>query len=240
MSRRIVAPVLLLVSAALSIAAVFVVHDIEAEGGPLSEPSAVPPFFSPNGDDVQDVVKISFTTKHSERVSLRIEDDRGLVVRTLLEDARVDGEHTVRWDGRTSNGRVAHDGTYRAVITRLGDPREYQPTEHIVLDTKEPRGVVDRATLDGDRLTGLVLLEPNAQVVALDMDGDELESRTFAPPNPEARSVHPSRDVPRGMTVYLWLVELGTTDVEDLNGLFAQDLAGNRLELHANVARRPE
>jgi hypothetical protein len=220
-----VAPVLLLVAAALSIAAVFVVHDIEAAGGPLSQPSAVPPYFSPNGDGRQDEVEISFTTKRAERITVDIRDSRGRRVARLLDDAKVDGEKTVTWDG---DG--ARNGTYRAVITRAGDRREYETTERIVLDTKPPKGRIDRARLDGDRLVGLALLEPDTTIVFVDAEGDQIDdSRVFAPPNPDAVSARPTGRVPRGLEVRLFYVDGMPAD------LFVEDLAGNRVGLHLGV-----
>jgi hypothetical protein len=227
-SRRIVAPVLLLVAAALSIAAVFVVHDIEASGGPLAEPSAVPPYFSPNGDGIQDEVKISFTTKRPEHVTVRIVDMHGRLVKRLLSGKRIDGKYSLTWDG--TGARI--DGTYRALITRAGDRRSYEPTEHIVLDTRDPKGRIDRTRLDGDRLTGLALLEPGATLVFEDASGDELkQSRVFAPPNPDAASAQPTGSVPRGLKVRLFHVD------ELPAHIYVQDLAGNRRELDVVVIR---
>lgn len=222
MSRRTVAPIMLLVAAALSIAAVFVVHDIESAGGPLSQPSAVPPHFSPNGDGVQDTVEISFTTKRAERVTLDILDADDRRVARLLDDERVVGEETVRWDG---DG--ARDGRYRAVLTRAGDDREYEPVNPIVLDTRPPRGRIDRARLEHDRVLGLALLEADTTIVFLDANREPIEdSRVFAPPNPDAASAQPTGRVPRGLDVLLFYVDERPFD------LYAEDLAGNRLGLH--------
>lgn len=226
MSRRIVAPILLLIAAAFSIAAVFAVHEIEAAGGPLSEPSAVPPFFSPDGDGVQDEVEISFTTKRPERITVEIRSSDGELVRSLMGHERVDGEHSVSWDGRG-----AAEGAYRAVITRAGDPREYETTERIVVDTTPPHGRIERTSIVGERLTGLALLEPGADLVFLADDGDELEGRVFAPPNPDAASAQPGGPVPEGLEVRLWYVE-GMPDE-----ILLRDRAGNQSPLDASVSQ---
>lgn len=235
MSRRIVAPVLLLLASALSIAMVFVVHEIESAGGPLSQPSAIPPHFSPNGDGVQDAVEISFTTKRPERITVEVRGPGGRVVDRLLDGARVDGERAVTWDGTG-----ARPGEYRVVIRRDGDDREYQPVDPVVLDVTPPRGEIVRARVSDDgRVSGVALLEPGTDVIALDADGDRLAGRTIAPPNPDAESARPGRPVPRGLGVFLWYFDLGDVDFEDLDGPYAQDLAGNRTELHMAVALRP-
>jgi hypothetical protein len=44
--------------------------------------------------------------------SLRIYDVQGRVVRTLVDEPMVAGEHTVRWDGRTDSGAQAASGVY--------------------------------------------------------------------------------------------------------------------------------
>lgn len=223
MSRRIVAPVLLLVAAALSIAAVFVVFDIEASGGPLAQPSAVPPSFSPNGDGIQDDVRIGFTTKRRERVTVEIRTLDGKLVRRLMNREPVNGAHAARWDG-TARGRRAANGTYRVVITRVGDRREYEPARRIELDTMPPRAIIDRARVDGDRLTGLALVTPRTTLAFEQPDGTG-RYRVFAPPNPNAESATPGRPVPRGMEVLLFFAEPVPTRV------LARDRAGNVVEL---------
>lgn len=233
MSRRVVAPVLLLIAAALSIAAVFAVHRIEAAGGPLSQPSAIPPAFSPDGDGIQDEVEISFTTRREERVSVRIEDASGTVVRTLVQDERVDGEYAVTWNGAGGGSRTnaMPDGTYRAVITRRGDEREYSPTDPIVLDTHAPIGVLDRATLDDGRLAGLAMLGPGETVVVTDADGTALDMRrVFRPQDPAALTARPTRPAPSGTEATRFLARVDGVQLDSLR-MYAQDRAGNRRDL---------
>lgn len=240
MSRRIVAPVLLLLAAALSIAAVFVVHDIESAGGPLSEPSAIPPYFSPNGDGVQDTVEISFTTRRPERITVRIEYLGGGTVETLVDNKRIDGEHSVSWNGIGGGAVITPmpDSTYRAVLTREGDRREYEPTERIVLDTKAPSSSrIDRISLVGGQLQGLALLEPGVELVFVHPEFPDgfPDARMFQPRDPDARGARPDGPRPAGTVPIRFVVPSAGKPTAGLR-IFAVDPAGNRSELHANIA----
>jgi hypothetical protein len=228
-SRRIVAPLLLLLASALSLAAVFVVHGIEARGGPVGQPSVTSPYFSPNGDGVQDKVKIAFTTHRRERITVKIVDaDDGQFVRELLHRVRVDGRRIVEWNGRQESGLDAPDGRYKVRISRAGDSRVYEPITPIVLDTEAPVGRLDQVSLVDGQLRGLALLGPGTKLV-VELDGKLVEgTRNFAP-RPGAVSGRPTGPVPKGTHVIRFVASVGDTP----NGLalFAQDKAGNRTEL---------
>lgn len=230
MSRRVVAPCLLLLAAVLSAAAVFAVHRIEAGGGPIAEPSVVPPHFSPNGDGEQDLARINFTTADRERISVRILDSEGAVVRELLDHRQVDGSREVPWDGRRDDGELAKQGEYRAEIARAGDPRTYEPTDRIVLDLEPPVGRLDQLRSDGMRLTGLALLEPKARLVAIAPDGTELESRRQFLPDPDSFSAKARGPRPKGTVSVRFIFRLGDLSIAGVRFL-AYDLAGNRTPL---------
>jgi hypothetical protein len=59
---------------------------------------------------------ISFSLPRESLVSLRVFDLRGRLVRTLLDESRPAGVHTVVWDGRDESGGRVASGTY---VTRL-------------------------------------------------------------------------------------------------------------------------
>jgi hypothetical protein len=235
-SRRIAAPLLLLVAAALSFAAVFAVHDIEATGGPVGQPSVQPPYFSPNGDGVQDTVAIGFTTKRPEHMTIRIRrvgDEAGLV-RTLVKNEVVDGPKTFHWDGTNDQGKRVLDGAYVALITRRGDSRVYAPVNKIEVDTAKPRARLDRATFADGQLRGVALLQPDGtKIVVTDAEGEAFHGfRTFTPRNPSAESATPHGRVPVGTGVKRFVGGVDDIDPDDLH-IYAQDLAGNRTDLLA-------
>jgi hypothetical protein len=227
----VLAPVLLLLAAACSIAAVFAVHRIESSGGPLAEPSAST-YFSPNDDGVQDVAEIRFTTQRPERVTLIVVDERGRAVRTLLDDERIDGPHEVEWDGADDAGRTVDEGEYRMRISRAGDGRIYAPTRPTVVDVTPPEGRLDRATWELGELRGLALLEPVAKLEALDRYGFVLEGMRAFRPRPGARSALPEGPKPDGTVAVRFTVPLesGTVPFDEVR-LDAVDKAGNRTAL---------
>jgi hypothetical protein len=57
---------------------------------------------------------ISFSLPRESLVSLRVFDLRGRLVRTLLDESRPAGVHTVVWDGRDESGGRVASGTYVA------------------------------------------------------------------------------------------------------------------------------
>jgi photosystem II stability/assembly factor-like uncharacterized protein len=55
---------------------------------------------------------IAFTVDRSGPVKLRVFDARGRLVRTLVDEPRPAGAHTIEWDGRDDGGRQAAAGVY--------------------------------------------------------------------------------------------------------------------------------
>jgi hypothetical protein len=223
--------VLLLLAAACSIAAVFAVHRIESSGGPLAEPSAST-YFSPDGDGVQDVAEVRFTTQRPERVTVVIVDERGRTVRTLLDDERIDGPHEVEWDGADDAGATVAEGEYRVRISRAGDSRNYAPTRPTVVDVTPPIGRLDRATWELGELRGLALLEPDVRLEALSNFGTVLEGMRAFRPRPGARSARPEGPELTGTVAVRFTVPLesGTVPFNEVR-LEAVDRAGNRTAL---------
>jgi hypothetical protein len=62
------------------------------------------------------VTDIHFSLPVAGRVSLDIYDVKGQMVRTLVREMVTAGEHTVSWDGRTSEKRRLAPGTYMSVL----------------------------------------------------------------------------------------------------------------------------
>lgn len=55
---------------------------------------------------------IAFSLDRHERVTLKVFNLQGKLVRTLVSEALAAGEHSVIWDGRTDGGSMAASGTY--------------------------------------------------------------------------------------------------------------------------------
>lgn len=111
--RRLVQAVTALALAAAPVA--LVTAAAPAQAGPAYNVS-VPSRFSPNGDGVQDTLRVRFTVPKPTRVRLEISGaGRGSSGRTI---AAVDlgwkkrGTYAWAWDGRKANGRRVGDGLY--------------------------------------------------------------------------------------------------------------------------------
>ncbi len=74
------------------------------------------------------VTTISYTLAADQRAVVRIHDQRGRVVRTLLDAVQTRGEHEVAWDGADDRGRAAASGTYFAVLRAGGTQRSLKLT----------------------------------------------------------------------------------------------------------------
>ncbi len=59
---------------------------------------------------------IKFDLPHKSTVSLRIYDQRGMLVRTLVNESMAPGTKSVVWDGKDNYGRQAHSGIYLYLI----------------------------------------------------------------------------------------------------------------------------
>ncbi len=231
MSRRVLAPVLLLLAAACSVAAVFAVHRIEATGGPLSQPSAST-FFSPDGDGVQDEAEVRFTTRQPERITVDVVTLAGDRVARLVSGARIDGSRTFTWDGRRDDGELADEGAYRFRISRAGDERRYSPTTTTTLDVTPPIGILDRATLELGELRGLAMLGEGETLEVFQRGSDEPidEGMRQFRPNPGSRGAQSQRTAPKDTFPVRFTVSLaGAPERIDV-----VDKAGNRSTVFPN------
>lgn len=226
MSRRIAAPILLLLAAVLSIAAVFAVHGIEDGNGPLSEPYATR-FFAPGTG----TATIRFATHDTERVTIRIVDSQQRVVRTLRRDVRIHGPHTQDWDGRDDDGSFVAEGDYEVQITRAGDSRVYSPTRPIQVDTTPPAAMLDLAVVADGKLRGHATVETGTKIRVEDADGDPIGGlRAWQPPASDPAH----DDLPDGSIRLRFSVAIDPRlPIEPLR-IIAFDRSGNETDLLAN------
>jgi len=101
------------------------------------------PFFSPNGDGIQDFTTVSFEiTSDLETVAVwvNVNDADGIPVRVLAEgEKRAPSKITKIWDGRTSSGETAPEGTYTFEIFAIGDSQTAGPVwASVRLDNTAP------------------------------------------------------------------------------------------------------
>ncbi|MEN8005809.1 MAG: FlgD immunoglobulin-like domain containing protein [Candidatus Krumholzibacteriota bacterium] len=67
---------------------------------------------------------IDFSLPSAQKVSLRIYDERGRLVRTLVDGMAPEGDNQVRWDGKDNGGRGVASGVYHYVLkSNSGDLR---------------------------------------------------------------------------------------------------------------------
>ncbi len=93
-------------------------------------PSMIAPTFegaSPN--PFNPVTSLRFNIPESGRVSIEVFDVAGRLVKTLLNEDRVAGGHTVRWDGSGDRGREIGSGLYFARMSA----GSYQSTRRMML-----------------------------------------------------------------------------------------------------------
>jgi hypothetical protein len=88
-----------------------------------SGPEVVRAFLRTRGNpSASGFASIEFGLPHASRVSLKIYDVSGRVVRTLAERVFPAGPHTVRWDERDDGGRPVARGVYFLRLHGLDDP----------------------------------------------------------------------------------------------------------------------
>ncbi|MEZ5100471.1 MAG: FlgD immunoglobulin-like domain containing protein [Thermoleophilia bacterium] len=80
-----------------------------------------PAVLTANGDGSGDRATISFGVTAAATVTVRIRDEQGVPVATLLDAVGVGpGRQSFAWDGRAADGAVAPDGRYRVEVVARG------------------------------------------------------------------------------------------------------------------------
>jgi hypothetical protein len=69
---------------------------------------------------------ISYGLKETGRVSLRIYDVAGRLVKTLVDGVRLAGDHEVTWDGRSDRGSEVATGVYFVQLISAGQTRTHK------------------------------------------------------------------------------------------------------------------
>jgi N,N-dimethylformamidase beta subunit-like, C-terminal/FlgD Ig-like domain len=100
-----------------------------------------PAHFSPNGDGYRDATTIGFDLSEPAGVSFMVVDSEGTEVRRIASDRRLagDAKHRWTWDGRSDDGAVVPDGTYRMRVVRRDESRVIDSVKEIDVDTVPPR-----------------------------------------------------------------------------------------------------
>jgi flagellar hook assembly protein FlgD len=90
-------------------------------------------------------VSIPFTLNKKAKITAKIYDSKGRVVKTIWSDKGFSGgKYALAWDGKSSKGNLMKDGTYKLAMSvtdykkRKGTTRK----KSIIIDTKAPSGSV--------------------------------------------------------------------------------------------------
>lgn len=232
MSKRVLAPILLLIAATGSLAAVFAVQRIETGLGPVSEPYATRYIHPEAGVVAPPGVEVRFTTTSPERVTVRVL--RGTrTVATIVRDRRVEGRTRIPWGGLDDEERPLPDGTYRVVITRAGDQREYEPAVRTVIDTVAPTGEVNAVNVVDGQLRGLVFTSRDALLRLVPDEGSRtppsapLAGLKTRHPEPGSRAADPAGAPPPGTVPLRFVLASGRASFGSSLLAVAYDRAGN-------------
>jgi flagellar hook assembly protein FlgD len=109
----------------------------------ISGISVTVPFFSPDGNGIQDLTGIRFDVASDHEtvyIWVTVRDDLGSQVRTIAEtEPREPGTVSKVWDGRTSSGQLAGEGTYTfEIVAMAGSDSDSDRSATVVLDTTTP------------------------------------------------------------------------------------------------------
>jgi hypothetical protein len=103
------------------------------------EESFVQPAFSPVCECKTSKAEIRIRLNRADTVTMRILDESGRIVRTLVDGKRLPRGRTVlEWDGRDHNGDPAPDGSYRVEVRLDEADRTFELPRLIALDTAPP------------------------------------------------------------------------------------------------------
>jgi hypothetical protein len=105
--------------------------------------------FSPTCNCPTNRAYLRFWLRRGDTLTLDVLDRERRVVATIVDSAHAHPRfNRYAWDGRTSTGRIAPDGTYRFRIHLAGQHRTILLPNELVLDTKPP--LVRQATVVRD------------------------------------------------------------------------------------------
>lgn len=97
--------------------------------------------FSPNGDGVKDTARITFKLPKPDDVTVTILDEDGGTVARIADNKHLAGKtvHTLRWDGRTSEGSIAPEATYSVRVSLRHGGRTDTLERKIELELNPPK-----------------------------------------------------------------------------------------------------
>ncbi|MBM3239451.1 hypothetical protein FJZ31_24425 [Candidatus Poribacteria bacterium] len=131
------------------------VYDTVQPGGPnLSNISALPVSFSPNGDGASDTTRISFALSKKARMTINVYNSNSELTRTLLDSKEMnEGENFLIWDGTSGTGDVLLDGAYTVVFNATDADGLTGALEsvHLFIDTQSP--IISNLTVSNNPFT---------------------------------------------------------------------------------------
>ena len=159
-------------------------------------------FFSPNGDGVRDRNDIHVSVKQRDDVTVSVVDRDGGEVRRLVSNvpARPFRPLDVSWDGRTDEGGVAPDGSYRLRIALRREGRSVTVQRQMIVDTTPPKPVVVRRPPSAARGASFAMIVRRAgrrRVSPLQDDGFARAAHRLQPPARGGELPGAARDPPR-------------------------------------------
>jgi len=105
----------------------------------ISKISVNYPYFSPNGDTRRDTTTISYTLKSDATVTVLIRDGSGTTVRTVQDGVgQVAGVYSAVWDGTLTDGSVAPEGAYTAVVQAVNAIGTVESVKPVTVDLTPP------------------------------------------------------------------------------------------------------
>ena len=92
-------------------------------------------FTSPISNPIKGHAAISYTTTKSSKVSLKIYDNIGRFIRTLVDKNEPAGTKTVYWDGKDNQRKKLPSGVYfiRFVVDTVGETQDYKDIKKVIL-----------------------------------------------------------------------------------------------------------
>ncbi|MBI1924664.1 hypothetical protein HYR99_10470, partial [Candidatus Poribacteria bacterium] len=205
--------------------------------------------FSPNGDGVQDTVRLTYTLPANGQVSISVRDIDGILSIPLRNEFQSAGvTNNLSWDGRDEKGKPLPDGVYQLNLsifdTGIGLPIGLKSWD-VILDNRPP-DIVAVEPKDGQAIVGVFRVSvtardggvaPSGIAEAFLSGGTPAQRIPLLPPSPPDRSGQalPSPEalgegeryeLPSGVTLSLPLGE---------NRLMvgARDQAGNETQVEA-------
>ena len=191
---------------------------------PISNVVSEPAYISPNGDGVNDEMRITYRVLEPINLEFSIFDRQGALVKNISQNHAIGSVDSMfKWDGRNGSGQIVSDGEYRVSVAGMDFYVKVDSTLPIIyqLDSLPPFSICDKVELCRTTELRWSVADANFDFIQIEV-GDGLNPSQWRPFQQKSRI---SNNLAGQGAIYLSMAEYAGKRYR----LTAMDLAGNKV-----------